>query len=92
MPLAADEEIARRFHRWRREHADEPELEVWFAAWRMAQWQTLRGSTDLGLGVAIQQMSDMLARLERMAKELREAEIDAEIEAQSVYWRTGELP
>lgn len=86
---------------WQAKHPremDDPQV-VWEAAWRLAAWHALRNNTDLGLGFAIQnlrrdvrELAETIERLERIAAAHRDAEIDAEIEAQSYYWHSDVQP
>ena len=62
---------------------------------QLGAWRALKSNTDLGLGFAIQNLrrdvralGETLERLERLAEQNREHEIDAELEAQSAYWHT----
>jgi hypothetical protein len=84
-----DAEVARRFYGWKKSHQAQAEnvLDVWFAAWRMGAWNAQRSNAQLGLGIAIQQLAEVLGRMERVAAMMRDSELDAELEAQSAYWK-----
>jgi hypothetical protein len=86
-PDPDDAYAVRRAHAWRASHphvAEDP-LAGFVAGWQEGSWRTLRSNTDLAL-----MLNDIVGRLETIAHRLRTAEIDAELEAQSVYWKTDE--
>ena len=65
---------------WERWAADNPDAQL---IWKMAYREGVRQSVHLGLGTTIQQVAEILSRLERVAGEL------AENEESSAYWKTG---
>jgi hypothetical protein len=92
--------IAQEFRSWaRKQRRPDDDPEPFEAGWQLGAWHALRNNTDLGLGFAIQNLrrdvralTETIERLERIAAQNRDAEIDAELEAQSAYWHSEEVP
>jgi hypothetical protein len=68
--------------RWSRENPTRDMRAAWAAAYHAGEKNGLRTSMQLGVGATIQQLADILERMERVAHQLADDEIG------SPYWRS----